>query len=139
MPSTLTIAPTVNAAAKNPCEFGDPRPSKIGKEIAARYPGSTLCLGGRPLNGGYVTLSLIKVSGLSRNEGIGTKLMTDLINVADEMGWNLALTPSNGFGSSVARLKKFYKSFGFVENRGRNKDFLTMESMIRRSNSLYIL
>ena len=33
--------------------------------------------------------------------------------------------------TSQARLKKFYKKFGFVENKGRNKDFEISELMYR--------
>jgi hypothetical protein len=57
--------------------------------------------------------------------------MEDLIDLCDERGWALALTPSDFAGASVPRLKKFYKSLGFVANSGKNKDFTTRETMIR--------
>jgi hypothetical protein len=57
--------------------------------------------------------------------------MGDLIKLADENGWTVALTPSDFAGSSVPRLKKFYQSLGFVTNSGASKDFRTRETMIR--------
>lgn len=81
--------------------------------------------------GSYVTLTDFVVK--ERNGGYGTRFMNDLTRVADENGWVLVLTPDDTFGaSSVSRLKKFYKRFGFQENKGRNADFGTRESMIRR-------
>lgn len=81
-------------------------------------------------NRNYVTLSKVVVA--DKNKGNGTRFMNALTNVADENGWTLALTPDDSFGaSSVSRLKKFYKRFGFKDNKGKNADFNTRESMIR--------
>lgn len=81
--------------------------------------------------GSYVTLTDFVVK--ERNGGYGTRFMNDLTRIADGNGWVLVLTPDDTFGaSSVSRLKKFYKRFGFQENKGRNVDFGTRESMIRR-------
>ena len=81
--------------------------------------------------GDHVTLNKIVVA--DRGQGNGTRFMEDLARLADEKGWTLALTPSGGFGAkSIKRLKDFYKRFGFVDNKGRNPDFSTRESMIRR-------
>jgi len=33
------------------------------------------------------------------------------------------LLPTDEFGGNVNKLKRFYKRFGFVENRGKYKDF----------------
>ena len=80
--------------------------------------------------GNYVTLSKIVVR--ERNKGNGTRFMQDFISNADKNGWILTLTPDDTFGaSSVPRLKKFYKRFGFKDNKGRSADFNTRESMIR--------
>ncbi len=81
-------------------------------------------------NGNYVTLSKVVVA--DKGNGNGTRFMSDLTKIADENGWTLVLTPDKSFGaSSVARLKKFYKRFGFKDNKGRNTDFNTKESMVR--------
>jgi GNAT superfamily N-acetyltransferase len=69
----------------------------------------------------------------SRGAGTGTRAMQLLTEYADQTGKRIVLTPSKDFGaSSVARLKTFYKRFGFVENKGRNKDWTTRETMIRQ-------
>lgn len=82
-------------------------------------------------NGDMIRLSKIVVPAEGREAGAGTAAMQQLIDYADATGKAVALTPSADFGGSKARLVKFYKRFGFVENKGRNKDFSTQESMIR--------
>jgi hypothetical protein len=79
---------------------------------------------------GYV-LSKIVVPKELRGTGVGSEIMQDLINKADMEGAIIALTPDTAFGGSKGRLIQFYKSFGFVPNKGRNKDFRYRETMIR--------
>ena len=82
-------------------------------------------------NGKYVTLNKIVSSELGK--GNGSRFMEDLTKLADKNGWILGLTPDTSFGgTSVSRLKKFYKRFGFFPNKGRKADFNTREAMIRR-------
>ena len=83
---------------------------------------------------GY-TLSKIKVSGDERNAGQGTKAMQDIVDRMDAEGAIIALTPDDAFGGNKNRLIKFYKRFGFVPNKGRNKDFRFRETMIRYPQS----
>lgn len=78
-----------------------------------------------------VTLDKIVVPDDERNKGIGTEFMKRLISIADKYGFILALTPSSDFGGSKSRLVKFYKSLGFVENKGSVKDFRTKETFLR--------
>ena len=66
-----------------------------------------------------------------RGAGVGSKVMSDLIAEADAKGVPLALSPTSDFGGSKARLMDFYQRFGFVPNKGANKDFATRETMIR--------
>jgi predicted N-acetyltransferase YhbS len=66
-----------------------------------------------------------------RNTGIGTSFMEDLVSIADENGYKIILTPSDSYGGSVRRLKEFYKRFGFIENKGKNRDFSHKEDMYR--------
>ena len=81
---------------------------------------------------GVLNLSKIEVPKEQRNSGIGTNVMNQIINYADSTGNKVTLTPSTDFGaSSVSRLKDFYNKFGFVENKGKNKDFSTRETMYR--------
>lgn len=82
-----------------------------------------------------ITLSKIKVPEGTEGAGQGTKAMEDLIRYADTKGKRIVLTPSKDFGAtSVRRLVEFYKRFGFVVNRGRQRDFSTREAMLRRPN-----
>lgn len=106
------------------------KPWAIGIRLAGKYPGAVLDLSGRPEQG-YVVVDRIQIHADDRGKGLGRKLMEDLIALCEENDWALALTPSDFAGSSVPRLKKFYKSLGFVENSGKNKNFLTRETMIR--------
>jgi GNAT superfamily N-acetyltransferase len=79
---------------------------------------------------GYV-LSKIEVSGDERNAGQGTKAMQDIVDRMDSEGAIIALTPDSAFGGNKNRLIKFYKRFGFVPNKGMNKDYRFRETMIR--------
>jgi predicted GNAT family acetyltransferase len=77
-------------------------------------------------------LSKIEVPKEMRKQGVGSEVMQQLSEFADQQGKTIALSPSTDFGaSSVSRLKDFYKRFGFIENKGRNKDFSISESMYR--------
>jgi len=78
-----------------------------------------------------INLSRIVVPKEMRKSGVGTDVMQDLTSYADKTGQRVVLTPSSAFGGNVKKLKDFYKRFGFIENKGKNKDFTTMESMIR--------
>ena len=83
---------------------------------------------------GYV-LSKIEVSGDERNAGQGTKAMQAIVDRMDREGAVIALTPDDAYGGNKNRLIKFYKRFGFVPNKGRNKDFRFRETMIRYPQS----
>lgn len=77
-----------------------------------------------------IIVSKIQVPKDMRNKGIGTNAMQDIINYANDTKNAVSLSPSTDFGaSSVGRLKDFYKKLGFVENKGRNKDFTISETM----------
>jgi GNAT superfamily N-acetyltransferase len=82
--------------------------------------------------GGSVRPMEVSVPQGQRGQGIGTQVMQSMVDLADAQGRTLVLTPSTDFGgSSVSRLKTFYKRFGFVENKGRNKDYSISETMYR--------
>ena len=87
-------------------------------------------------NGNRVMLSQVVVPKELRNQGIGTKYMQDLIDYADSVGKRVELSPSADFGGNKNKLKEFYSRFGFVENKGRNKDFEISESMYRPSQPI---
>ena len=128
LPTSASLAAT-QARVKRP--IGEAR--DFAQEVKSRYPGIVLHFNGSESTG-YATLENISVPKELRGQGIATKVMQELVDEADANGWNMALTPSSDFGSSKARLVKFYGSFGFVPNSGRNKDFTTRETMIRAAD-----
>ena len=84
---------------------------------SARY--RKLCL----RKNGIIKLSKVRIAKDQQKQGLGSEAMKELTDYADITGQTIALTPSIDFGaSSIARLKEFYKRFGFVENKGRNQD-----------------
>ncbi len=79
-----------------------------------------------------IVLNKIELEKEDRKKGNGTRAMQKIVDYADQVGKRIELTASTDFGgSSVGRLKDFYKRFGFVENKGKNKDFSTRETMYR--------
>ena len=82
---------------------------------------------------GLINLSKIVVPEGARESGTGTAAMKALTDYADATGQHIALTPSADFGGNKGRLTDFYKRFGFVENKGKNRVFSTSESMVREN------
>lgn len=84
---------------------------------------------------GDIELANFVVSRDDQGQGKGTQAMEQLIQFADQRGQRLVLTPAlpddRKGTTSRARLVKFYKRFGFVENKGRNKDFTVSGGMYR--------
>jgi hypothetical protein len=67
-----------------------------------------------------------------RRQGIGSQVMQAIVDEADRVGASLVLTPSTDMGAtSIGRLAKFYKRFGFEANYGRRRDYTTQATMIR--------
>ena len=77
----------------------------------------------------YLEIHRIVVPKEKRSEGIGTKVMNDIITYAKKNKKDVFLTPSSDFGGSKGRLIQFYKSFGFKDNKGGTRDFRSKESM----------
>lgn len=87
--------------------------------------------------GKYIRPNKIIVPKEIRNQGLGTLVMQSLIDLANKQQRILVITPSIDFGaSSVERLKKFYKKFGFVDNKGKNKDFTISQTMYKIPNKM---
>ncbi|MBF9261636.1 GNAT family N-acetyltransferase [Acinetobacter baumannii] len=102
------------------------------KSIKKQY-GIELGLKGSP-SSNVLSLHKIVVPEAMRNQGTGTNAMQDIIKYADSQNKTIALTPSSDFGGNKNRLTGFYKKLGFVENKGRNKDYEISESMYRSPN-----
>ncbi|MFA5366435.1 MAG: GNAT family N-acetyltransferase [Dehalococcoidia bacterium] len=84
----------------------------------------------------YLTLNKIIIHREFRGRGFADKAMRLLIDFADKNNKILTLTPDNVWGASKERLKKWYKSYGFVPNKGTHADYQTSESMYRLPKSL---
>lgn len=84
---------------------------------------------------GSIELSLLVVKKDDRKTGIGTKAVERLTQFADKHGLRIFVNPAqkdDAFGTtSRGRLIRFYQRFGFVRNRGRNKDFRLPPGMYR--------
>ena len=87
------------------------------------------------LKGNDINLMMITVPKDNQRNGVGSHAMQELTDLADANGCRIILSPGSAdksFGTtSRNRLIQFYKSFGFVMNGGRNKDFTVSEAMIR--------
>lgn len=84
------------------------------------------------LPGKRIELNSLVVKKELRGKGLGSAFMKDLVKLADRFGLTITLTPSTDWGaSSVERLRRFYRRFGFVSNKGRNKIWQISDSMYR--------
>ena len=101
--------------------------------IENKYPDLKLDVGG---SDNTISVSRIVLPQDSRGQGIGTQVMQELAAHADATGKTLTLSPSKDFGGSVPRLKSFYKSLGFVENKGKNKDLSISDTMYRKPQAV---
>lgn len=85
------------------------------------------------LSRGDIRLNSIIVG--KKQQGSGTAAMEQLVRFADQHRVRITLTPAlrddHHGTTSRARLVRFYKRFGFKENKGRNKDFAVSDGMIR--------
>ena len=92
----------------------------------------------RMTRGDDLFLEAIIVSRGAQREGLGSKVMLELTRFADQNGKRITLSPAEkGYQDSTtskSRLVKFYKRFGFVENKGRNLDLSLPEQMYREPN-----
>ncbi len=84
----------------------------------------------------HSTLSMIHVSKEHQRKGIGTEVMKSIGSYADKHKRIVTLSPEKRpNGPSKSKLESWYKSHGFVHNKGRNKDFRFSDSMIRMPNN----
>ena len=86
------------------------------------------------LSGDSISPHKIVVTDDKRNEGLGTEFMDALVKLGDDLDVRIDITPSADFGGNKNRLIKFYKRFGFVENKGKNKLYETRASMYKEPN-----
>lgn len=76
---------------------------------------------------GNIELASIELTKKSQGQGNGSRAMAALCEYADRnqrLIWLSVAEKNKETGTtSKGRLKQFYKRFGFVENKGRNKRF----------------
>lgn len=118
--------------------FGDPNsPANKAKDEAKAivhrvFSNADVDIGMKEYEGDlYMTISLIRLPKEDRKQGHGSAIMKALCDFADQKGIIVALSPTSEFGTGKATLMRFYKSFGFVPNKGRNKSYGVIDSMIR--------
>jgi len=75
-----------------------------------------------PVNDKLVTIEIIGVPKDKHGQGHGSQIMNNLCNKADELDVVLQLRPAASSTHSRGKLIKFYSKFGFIENKGSNKD-----------------
>jgi GNAT superfamily N-acetyltransferase len=69
----------------------------------------------------YIYLQIIKIRKKYRNQGIGTLVMSDIINFANVHNIEIRLYAVDIYGSDLKRLYRFYRKLGFVLIKN-NKD-----------------
>ena len=62
-----------------------------------------------------IMINLLMIKKRHRNTGIGSSVMNEICNFADENKCFLTLRTSTKFGSSIKRLVSFYDKFDFIE------------------------
>ena len=77
-------------------------------------------------NHGVVILNELQIVAHKRGHGLGSRFMNDLLRRSDKWKFNVELTPSVCYGaSSLQRLIRFYKKFGFKKiSRQRKRDMI---------------
>ena len=74
----------------------------------------------------------------NRNEGYGSAFMEALTDICDEYGLICTLSETSEYGSSLERLRKFYKRYGFRINKGRKADHRFWVGMIREPKNTIV-
>lgn len=80
----------------------------------------------------YMILNKIMINPEHRGMGHANDAMKILTDYADKNNKILALTPDTVWGANKNKLINWYKSWGFVMNKGRNIDYQVRELMTRK-------
>jgi len=80
---------------------------------------------------GIAFLGRIQTPAEKQGQGLATQTMEEVVEYADEYGLQVQLSPTDLMGSDEKRLVSFYKRFGFVENKGKNKKQDVSNTMYR--------
>lgn len=86
---------------------------------------------------GFLNLSKIEIFDEFRNKGYTNQVMEQIIDYANKENKIIILTPDPYLKNiSKENLTNWYKKFGFIMNKGRNKDYRFMELMYKLPDSL---
>lgn len=114
-------------------EEKDMRPLENFVSDTEKKHGATIRL--EPGHGNELHLYHLEVPKDKRKSGIGSRVLQDIHDYADQNKKRITLNPASRddkFGTtSRNRLIKFYKRNGYTHNKGRNKDFRTSAAMYR--------
>jgi hypothetical protein len=112
--------------------------TQLQARLTSQYNLKDLWLSDMATRGAFEISSII-VNKDDQKAGTGTAVMQELIAYADQNDKIVVLDPAlkdkNHGTSSQSRLRKFYKRFGFIENKGRNKNYEFRNIMIRYPQS----
>lgn len=129
--SGISSATTMVSRSSLRDKYNGPFKQTIEK-LKAKHPEVEIWLYGSEEAGGLMTLDSIKAK--QQGSGLGSNAMKDICALADKEQRILALTPSDVWGANQKRLVAFYKRYGFVENKGKRKDFEITSGMYRLPN-----
>jgi len=82
-------------------------------------------------SGPGIEINLIRINNSFQGKGVASEIIQRILDYSDDFNKILHLTPTDEYGSDVKRLTAFYKGFGFVMNRGKNRDKRFKDTMIR--------
>lgn len=122
------------------CELIDPtlsnKISALSTSLKSKYPIKDLFLSINSV--GNLRIVSIIIDKEHRNMNVGSDIIKEINQFADKNNLKITLTPGlkdkHHGTTSRSRLIKFYKKFGFIENKGRNKDFTISDLMYRKPN-----
>jgi GNAT superfamily N-acetyltransferase len=122
-------------------------PDGFRRALRGKHEGATIDVFGSTIDTGLLrggadrvlSVGMLVVPSGQRGQGVGSRIMKAITRYADQHGAIVTLTPDEpaqtlsdaGRQRYKARLVRWYKRFGFVENKGRRKDFRFRESMYR--------
>lgn len=88
-------------------------------------------------DGKRIEISMVKTPEADRGQGGARRALERLLAMADQQGMQVVLTAEPmDKKTSKTKLEAFYKSLGFVPNKGKAKDFTTMAGMVREPQKL---
>ncbi len=87
------------------------------------------------LNGDdYIYLGLIVINKGCRNKGIGTKIMSELILLADKYNVQIRLWSTSIYGCDLNRLQDFYLNLDFHHAEDNDKELIYYPKTLANEN-----